>query len=462
MNSQPSKWSLSKINRALRDGSLTSVELVQDCINNLKPELSAYREWTPEKAIIQAQAADNALAQAKDSGTLQGIPISVKDLYGVDGTQTFAGSPTPMPSPWQSEGDLIKALRQQHAVFTGKTHTVEFAFGGVGINSHWGTPQNPWDKHHHRAPGGSSSGAGVSLCEGSALVALGSDTAGSVRIPASVTGNVGLKTSYGRWPVTGVFPLSPTLDTTGILTRTVEDAVVAFSAIDPHQRSFGPRLARQVAQCQPSDFVIGIGERSLWEGCDPGICETVDNAIKELSQAGVRAIEATLPEVTPAIELLKIGSVAAAEIDEMLEATAPGSRDTLDPLVSSRIKEGGSISASEYLRRRRELRSLSRTANARFEDCQVIVSPTVAITPPKVSDVQTIETYRPKNLGMLRNTCGANYLSLCAITIPIGLDNAGMPVGLQLMAKHNHDESLLAIASCMEKILGSGASRLNC
>ncbi|MDG1193682.1 MAG: amidase family protein, partial [Arenicellales bacterium] len=139
MNSQPSKWSLSKINRALRDGSLTSVELVQDCINNLKPELSAYREWTPEKAVIQAQAADNALAQAKDSGTLQGIPISVKDLYGVDGTQTFAGSPAPMPSPWQSEGDLIKALRQQHSVFTGKTHTVEFAFGGVGINSHWGT-----------------------------------------------------------------------------------------------------------------------------------------------------------------------------------------------------------------------------------------------------------------------------------------------------------------------------------
>ena len=452
--------SLSAIAQALRDGSLSAVELTQSCIDNHDASLNAYREWTPDLALEQARAADAAFANAQDSGSLQGIPISVKDLYGVNDTQTFAGSPAPMPPPWQAEGDLISGLRTQRAVFSGKTHTVEFAFGGLGVNSHWGTPRNPWDADTHRVPGGSSSGAGVSLCEGSALVALGSDTAGSVRIPASVTGNVGLKTSYGRWPVSGIFPLSPTLDTAGVLTRSVADAVTAFSAMDPHQRSYGPRLAREVSRCTPADFVIGTGERALWDDCDPGISETVDDALKALGQAGVRTVSAPLPEAGPAIELLKVGSVVAAEIDEMLSSTAPQWRETLDPVVSSRIRDGGSISASEYLHRRRRLRELSHSAVQQFSSCQVMASPTVAISPPAVEDVQTVEAYRPKNMGALRNTCPANYLGLCAITLPVGLDANRMPVGLQLIAPHGHEEQLLAVATCIEGILGSARERL--
>jgi len=461
MNSpRPCERSLAEIARALRDGSLTAVALAEDCLSNHRPELNAYRDWTPDLARRQAEKADAALAQAHDLGALQGIPVSVKDLYGLEGTETFAGSPAPMPSPWQAEGDLIKGLRGQHAVFTGKTHTVEFAFGGLGVNSHWGTPKNPWDANDHRVPGGSSCGAGVSLCEGSALLALGTDTAGSVRIPASMTGCVGLKTSFGRWPVSGVFPLSPTLDTTGILTRSVADAVAAFSAIDPHQRSYGPRLAREVGRCRPGDFVLGSGERALWTDCDPGIAQAVEDAIRELSQAGVKIVDATLPEVEPAIDLLKVGSVVAAEIDEMLTSTAPQWHDTLDPLVSSRIRDGGSISATEYLQRRRKLRELSHLASTRFDACQVMVSPTVAISPPRVSDVQTVDTYRPKNIGALRNTCAANYLGLCAITLPVGLDHAKMPVGLQLIAPRLHEERLLAVAACIERILGTSAQRL--
>ena len=291
-------------------------------------------------------------------------------------------------------------------------------------------------------------------------MALGSDTAGSVRIPASVTGNVGLKTSYGRWPVSGIFPLSPTLDTAGVLTRSVADAVTAFSAMDPHQRSYGPRLAREVSRCTPTDFVIGTGERALWDDCDPGISETVDDALKALGQAGVRTVSAPLPEAGPAIELLKVGSVVAAEIDEMLSSAAPQWRETLDPVVSSRIRDGGSISASEYLHRRRRLRELSHSAVQQFSSCQVMASPTVAISPPAVEDVQTVEAYRPKNMGALRNTCPANYLGLCAITLPVGLDANRMPVGLQLMAPHRHEEQLLAVATCIEGILGSARERL--
>ncbi len=460
MSHDPAQMSLNAIARALRDGSLSAVSLAQTCIEQHDPSLNAYREWRPDLALEQARRADAALAQAQDLGALQGIPVSVKDLYGVEQMETFAGSPAVMPAPWQNEGDLVKVLRDQHAVFTGKTHTVEFAFGGLGVNSHWGTPRNPWDGTIHRVPGGSSSGAGVSLCEGSALLALGSDTAGSVRIPASMTGNVGLKTSYGRWPVSGIFPLSPTLDTAGILTRTVADTVTAFSAIDPHQRSYGPRLAREVSRCNAGDFVIGTGETALWSDCDPGIGEAVETALAELRNAGVRTVDTSLPEATPAIELLKVGSVVAAEIDELLSSTAPQWRETLDPIVSSRIRDGGTISACEYLQRRRRLRELSRSANRRFSNCQVMVSPTVAISPPATEAVQTVEDYRPRNMAALRNTCPANYLGLCAITLPVGLDVVGMPVGMQLMAPHSHEEQLLAIASCIEGILGSARQRL--
>ena len=152
--------------------------------------------------------------------------------------------------------------------------------------------------------------------------------------------------------------------------------------------------------------------------------------------------------------------MVAAEIDEMLSSTAPQWRDTLDPIVSSRIRDGGSISASEYLHRHRRLRELSRSAAQRFTECQVMVSPTVAITPPVIDDVQTLETYRPKNMGALRNTCPANYLGLCAITLPVGLDGSRMPVGLQLIAPHGHEEQLLAVATCIEGILGSSRDRL--
>jgi len=460
MNFDPAQMSLAAIARALRDGTVRAAALVEACIEKRDPSLDAYREWQPELARQQAHKADAAFAQAKDLGTLQGIPVSVKDLYAVNQMDIFAGSPTALPLLWQTEGAVIGALRAQHAVFTGKTHTVEFAFGGLGVNTHWGTPRNPWDAQTHRVPGGSSSGAGVSLCEGSALLALGTDTAGSVRIPASMTGNVGLKTSYGRWPINGIFPLSPTLDTAGTLTRDVADAVTAFAAIDPHQRSYGPRLSREVSQCSASDFCIGTGEVALWSDCDEGIAETVQVALTELADAGVRIIETPLPEATAAIELLKVGSVVSAEIDELLSSALVPWRETLDPVVSSRIRDGGSISATEYLQRRRRLRELSSSAAQRFTDCQVMVSPTVAISPPALEEVLAVERYRPNNIAALRNTCPANYLSLCAITIPVGLDARGMPVGMQLMAPHSHEEQLLAIATCIEAILGSGRERL--
>ena len=224
----------------LRLGKVNAQDLAYAVIDNHDNSchsLNAYKTWDKEKIIQQAKVADSALNAGIDGGSLQGLPVSVKDLYGVTGFPTFAGSPKSLPKRWEREGPVIKALRRQLAVIAGKTHTVEFAFGGLGANPHWTTPRNPWDRDKHRVPGGSSSGAGVTLAVGSALLALGTDTAGSVRIPASMTGNVGFKTSIGRWSVEGIVPLSPSLDTVGLLARSVEDVAFGFLALDPAVKS---------------------------------------------------------------------------------------------------------------------------------------------------------------------------------------------------------------------------------
>jgi len=350
-------------------------------------------------------------------------------------------------------------LRRQLGVVMGKSHTVELAFGGLGVNPHWGTPSNPWDARAHRIPGGSSSGAGVSLWEGSAMLALGSDTAGSVRIPASLTGTVGLKTSVGRWPTQGIVPLSPTLDTAGVLARSVADAAYGFAAFDPHWGRF-EALADRIGGLTLADVRIGIAGTPFWDDCSPGIAEAVRGALDELGRKGVRFEEVELPEAKDAFELLRQGSVVAAECDTFLEAELPAWREQLDPIIKMRIADGGAISARELLLRRRRMAAISRTAATRFGSCDVIAAPTVPLTPPTVEEVADLKAYRQANMAALRNTCVANLVSLCALTMPAGLDKAGMPAGLMLMAPLGNDERLLAVALAAERVLGTPRERL--
>lgn len=446
----------------LRAGRTTAAELTGVALTRAEDSakhLGAYREVDADSAKGFAEAADKAFLQGVDLGPLQGVPVSVKDLFGVTGTSTYAGSSRPLPDKWCREGPVVTTLRRQLTVLAGKTHTVEFAFGGLGVNTTWGTPRNPWDPEHHRVPGGSSCGAGISLQEGSAMVALGTDTAGSVRIPASMTGVVGFKTSHGRWSIEGVVPLSPTLDTVGLLARSVEDASVAFAAIDP---TF-PQRGDFVDPIEPvplSTVVCGIGEPSLWEDCEPGILESVKTALNELENAGMTIRDEALPEARDAIELLHLGNVVASELDEFLDAELPEWRSQLDPVVSTRIKDGVDIPAREYLARLRRLQTLSAAMEARFEHCDVVAAPTVPISPPILEEVNTVAQYRPRNLGALRNTCSANTLDLCAISIPTGLDRLGMPVGIQLMAPKGADEWLLGVGLAVERVLGDSLRRL--
>ena len=452
--------SLKEIHQRLRDGSLKSRELTESAIAAYREDLGAYRDFRKDDAIEHANLADQAFRCGTDLGPLQGVPVSVKDLYGLSGTQTFAGSPKALPESFEKEGPVVSSLRRQHSVFTGKTHTVEFAFGGLGVNTHWGTPRNPWDAETHRVPGGSSCGAGVSLQEGTAWIALGSDTAGSVRVPASMTGCVGLKTSYGRWSLEGIFPLSPTLDTAGILTRSAEDALIGFAAIDPEHQGKLAELMKDAESLDPASVRISTRDMTLWQDCESGIAETVEDALKELNRGGVRLVESTTPETRQALEIFNMGSVPGIEIKEFIQSELPAWLETTDPVVGTRIKSSSSVDAGEYLRRLRVLKKLSASVQRHFEDVDLIASPTVPITPPLLADVCEVEGYAPRNMASLRNTTVGNLLGLCGITLPVGLDASGMPVGLQLLAKHGNDAKLLTIACRLEKILGTPRQRL--
>ena len=451
---------LSEIANGLRSGKLSAVGLVEDCIAKRNDTLDAYKSWRPDVAMSMAALADQAFSDQKDHGALQGIPISLKDLYAVRDMEIYAGSPQLLPDTLRIEGPLVAKLRQQRAVFTGKTQTVEFAFGGLGVNSHWGTPRNPWDATVHKVPGGSSSGAGVSLIEGSSILAFGSDTAGSVRIPASLTGTVGLKTTHGRWPLAGIFPLSPTLDTPGLLARTAADMLFAFAAIDPQtQRSYNALLDR-ADHLTATEIVIATAEPKLWQDCGPGIAEVVDTALSELGRHGIKVINLPIPEIADAIELLHSGNVVAYELGEFLRSELPEWLETLDPVVSARLKDGVAIPLEEYQRRRLLLEELQRSADRHFERCDVIASPTVAVTAPALDEVSAVSGYRPQNMAVLRNTCAGNSLGLCAMTLPVGLDASGIPVGLQLMCENGQDEKLVCIASCIERLIGNRAERI--
>ncbi len=303
----------------LRAGTLTATALAEAAIAAYQQRGQhdhAYLTWNGEQALAMAKAADAVLAQGGDAGALMGMAVSIKDIYAVTGLPTYAGSSQRLPKRWERPGPVVSTLLKQLPSVMGKTHTVEFAFGGLGTNAHWGSPRNPWDRNQHRTPGGSSSGAGVSLVSGTASLAFGTDTAGSVRIPASMTGVAGLKTTAGRWSTEQIVPLSSTLDTPGLLARRVDDIAFAFDALDS---SLSGRDEHVPATPSLADLTFGVPETFFWDDCSPGIAETVCSAIKQLEAAGARIVTLDLPGIDEAYELFKLGGVAEAELD----STAP-------------------------------------------------------------------------------------------------------------------------------------------
>ena len=455
---------LERLAEWLRAGEVSAVELGEEAIRRHQERdelLHAYKHFDADAVRVSARWSDHVLRERPIPPPLCGIPISVKDLYGVEGMPTFAGTRRRLPEAWEHDGWLVARLREQCSIFTGKTHTVELAYGGVGINPHWGTPVNPWDAERHRVPGGSSAGAGVSLWEGSAVVALGTDTGGSIRIPASLTGSVGHKTTWGRWGVDGVVPLSSTLDSVGGLTRTVADSAYFFGSVDPEWGD--PRaFLEELGSLTRRRVRVGLPSCSIWTDCQSDLAERLGGALEELTAAGWSRQELEGGHVLDqAVELYRTGGIAGTELRAFLETDLPEWVDILHPTVGQRIEPWPRhLKGREYRGALSRRRRLMRAAEALFTDVDVLALPGAIITPPAVDELDDLDRYVEVNWQLLRPTCTVSMLGLCAVTIPVARDAAGMPVGLQLVARGGRDETALAAAIAAERILGTAAERL--
>lgn len=452
---------LARIAEALKNREVSSAELVEHALSQHEQQgarLDAYKHVDELAARSAARLADDLLASGA-GGPLCGIPTSVKDLYGVEGMPTFAGTARRLPPPWENDAWLVRQLRDQGAVFVGKTHTVELAFGAVGINPHWATPRNPWDAAEARIPGGSSCGAAVSLWEGSALVALGSDTGGSIRIPASMTGTVGHKLTYGRWPATGVVPLSTSLDSVGGLTRTVEDSAYFFGAVDPAWGDTNA-LLQHLPTLVAERPCISVPKCDIWADCQTDIADVLERALDELGTNGWRRREVDGALLDQAKSLYMSAGIAGMECRAFLERELPGWLQILHPTVGSRVGVAPALDSERYATAIAEREHLMGRAEELFAEADLLALPAATITPPLISDLADAARYAEVNAKALHPTCPINLLGLCAITLPVGLDYSGMPVGLQLVARAGRDEMLLGAALAVERALGSATERL--
>jgi aspartyl-tRNA(Asn)/glutamyl-tRNA(Gln) amidotransferase subunit A len=432
--------------RRLRRGEITveaATRAYLDRIAALDPKLGAYQHVAAGSALAEAQALDRLLAAGGDLGPLTGVPVAIKDIFAVDGTPVTAGSRLDVADLIGPEGPFVKRLRRAGCVILGKVKTVEFALGAVGISEPCGTPWNPWDTAVQRIPGGSSSGPAVAVAAGLSGFAIGSDTGGSVRLPAAFCGTFGHKTTVGLWPTAGVFPLSSALDSIGSLTRSAADAALVFRALTGQE--VAPERARRLRLGRPTCYFFDELEAAV-AGCAERALEMLRAAgalIDPLDLHEAAAREAYFPVVLPAELIATLGR----------ERFAAG-RAVMDPVVGARGERGLEVLAADYLRLERQRKELCRSAAQRLEGFDGIVAPSAAILPPPVADFADPAAGLKLALAITRNSQPGNLLDLCGTSTPIQSLGAPLPVGLQILCPAGQDAKALAIALTLEELLG--------
>ena len=451
--------SIVELGRQLRSGESSAEELARhflERIEALDPKLNAFRLVCAERALASARAADIQLRAGLDPGPLHGIPFAVKDLYDAAGLPTSAGSRLLEDRIAGADATVVRRLVRAGMVLLGKTNTVQFAYGGAGINHDHGTPHNPWHATHH-LPGGSSSGSGVAVGAGLAPMALGSDTGGSVRIPAAFCSTTGLKTTVGRVSRAGVYPLSATLDSVGPLTRTVEDAALVYQAMhgpDPHDETTLAHPAHDVLArlgAGVAGLRIAFAEGLLFEDLDPEVEGAVRACGAVFEDLGAKVGHIDFTQARAARQLNPRGLVIAAEAYAVNRTLVEEHFDDLDPIVAFRLAKGREIPAHEYLDIMRERARLCAETRTALHDIDALLAPTVMIPPPRLADAdRDRHSYTESNLVCLRNTAPGNLLDLCALSVPCGFTATGLPIGLMIYAKPFDEEVLLRIGRAFQ------------
>lgn len=399
-----------------------------------------------DTARAAARAADERAASGLSLGPLDGRIVAVKDLFDVAGEPTTAGSALLRDAtPATADAPVVRRLRAGGAVIIGKTNMTEFAFSGVGLNPHYGTPGNAHDVL--RIPGGSSSGAGVSVARGMAEIAIGSDTGGSIRIPSALNGLVGFKPTLSRVPREGAYPLSFTLDCLGPLARSVADALAADSVLAGIDHV--PLEARSVRGLR-----LGVPRGLLFTQVEPEVSAAFEQAVAALAEAGARVSDESLDTLLAApFHLQEKGTLIAAEAAHIHRDAVVQRPDAYDPIVLGRIRRGQTLDAATYVGIQQARKALLGELDRALADFDALVLPTVAFLAPLIADVQEEADFMRVNALVLRNTSVFNFYDLPALSLP--LPRAGkLPVGLMVVGRRNADRDLLAIGAAIEALLG--------
>jgi len=438
-----------------RSGSISSEQVTRaylDRIEALDGKLGAFEYVDAEKAMVTARAMDRLRTAGVDLGPMMGLPISVKDLFTVHEMPITVGTNIEVADLVDpEEGPFIRALHRTGCVILGKTRMVEFSLGIAGVSAPRGTPWNPCDMERHRLPGGSSSGAGVSVAAGLCALAIGTDSGGSVRVPAALCGVFGLKTTFGLWPTTGVFPLLSEIDSIGLITRSARDAAVAYAQITEvlHGKpvTFSVKHLSRLRFGRPSNYFF------------KDLSSVVDSAVKaacsQLQAAGVVLDPLEIPQVAEREEYFPL-SMPASLIAILGRDRFLANKDKMDAVVASRADGGLEANASDYLALEKRRHQSSKKIADLFDGFDAWITPTTTEIAPTLEEFKDIDKGLALALGMTRNTQPANYFGLCAASLPLSCEASDMPIGLQLICPAGSDADLLAIAMVVEEITGSG------
>ena len=445
---------IAALSRAIKTRETTVEAVIDRCLHRIAERnatLNAFITVFEQEAREQAREADREIAAGRYLGPLHGVPLSVKDLFDVAGTKTTAASRVRQDHIAERDAPSMAALRDAGAIFVGKTNLHEFAFGTTNEDSAYGPARHPLDPN--RSPGGSSGGSAASVADGMCFGSMGTDTGGSIRIPAAVCGLVGLKPAVGEFSTGGVVPLSATLDHIGPICRTVEDATIMYDVLrgGPARPAGKPPDPRAIRLGIPRNYFLSL--------LDPQVASTFESACARLRQAG-----ATLEDVP----IAHAGDVAAIYLHIVLTEAAAYHANTLErrpddytPNVRIRLEMGRYILGEDYARALRGRELIRREVDAALEGLDALLLPALAIPAPKIGapTVRIGTAEEPVRNVMLRCTQAFNVSGHPAIAIPCGATIDGLPVGAQLVGAANETAGLLRIAAAVERYLGPGTSR---
>jgi aspartyl-tRNA(Asn)/glutamyl-tRNA(Gln) amidotransferase subunit A len=431
----------------------TSRRLVEQCLSRIDHPSGegrrAFLKVDAAGALAAADYYDHLRANGAAPSRFAGIPVSIKDLFDVAGEVTTAGSVVLRDTaPAVHDAPGVARLRAAGFIPIGRTNMTEFAFSGLGINPHYGTPLNPYDRAAARIPGGSSSGAAVSVTDGMAFGALGTDTGGSCRIPAALCGIVGFKPTAHRVPTAGAFPLSTSLDSVGPLAATVACCAVLDAVLAGEPAADLPAFPLEGLR-------MAVPQTMVLDGVEPAVARAFDAALTALRKAGARIVDIPLRELAELAQINAKGGLAAAQSYAIHRALIAKAEKMYDPRVLTRLLRGQEQDAADYIDLVSARADFIRRLAAVTAPYDALAMPTVPVTAAPLTDLVADDAYRQVNFLVLRNPSVANFLDRCSISIPC--HRAGeAPVGLMLVGEHGADRRLLSIAAAIEEVVSPG------